>query len=103
MKPLNYNGNSTEVILSRCEHVDWPVLLKNTSKYFTSYTKLYFLLGLYDLEKWLPIINVTNLPLLDPKLLNKHQPFNACPIALLHLYISINTVDREIFGVKKVL
>jgi len=42
-------------------------LLKNASKYFTSYTKLYFLSGVYDLEKWLQINNVTNLTIAGSK------------------------------------
>ena len=60
VRPVLQVGNSkASSLLSRC--IEWSLLLKNTSKYFVSYTKLRFLPGVYDLGKCLRIENVTNL------------------------------------------
>ena len=61
VKPSPYVGSSTPVSSGCKQSLEWSILLKNISKYFTSYTKLLFQSGVYNLSTHLLIENVTHL------------------------------------------
>ena len=57
VEPTFQNGTGTEIINCSNRTV-WTTILYNPSRYFTSYTKLYFVPGMYHLDRHLQINNV---------------------------------------------
>lgn len=77
-------------------HTKWTSILFNTSRYFMSYTKLYFFPGTYNLRKHLQINNVQEFSIIGDKEVTIVCPTNTNNVSL---FIS-NSLSVEVRSVK---
>ena len=95
---LQFGNNKASSSLSRC--IEWSLLLKNTSTYFVSYTKLRFLPGVYDLGKCLRIENVTNVTMIaydanQPGVIIHCVTINTCLSISNSTFVSIQNLELQ--------
>jgi len=95
VKPTYYNVSGTET--TNCSiHTKWASILFNASRYFTSYTKLYFLPGIYDLNRHLQINNITNFSIIGDEVFTIMCQANTSTASLLvsnSLFVEIRNIE----------
>ena len=96
VEPTHQNGTGTE-ITSCSNYITWTFILSNPSRYLTSYTKLYFVPGMYRLDRHLQINNVKNF-----SIIGDHGGFTIlCPTNTNNASLSIsNSLFVELKNVK---
>ena len=82
----NVNATGTKVI--DCSNfINWTSILLNTSRYFVSNTKLYFLPGTYELDEHLQITNIKNFSITGDK---EKITIMMCPANTSNVSLSIS-------------